>query len=98
MKAITLILILSISLTAQVPQKLIDRAAQSFQETIELRKAVDALETEIDTRKKLESAQSELITSLKTEIATLKDQNAALAKLKCDSTTFFFVIKKRRCR
>jgi hypothetical protein len=101
MRALFLIIILAISASAQtveVPQKLLDRAAQSFQETIELRKAVDALETEIETRKKLEAAQGELISSLKTEIEALRDQNKKLAALKCDKTTIFFVIKKTRCR
>jgi hypothetical protein len=85
--------------TVEVPQKLLDRAAQSFAETAELRKAVDALENEIETRKKLEAAQSELISSLKTEIQALRDQNLALSKIKCDSTTFFFgLIKKKTCR
>ena len=84
--------------TVAVPQKFVDRAAQSFQETIELRKAVEALETENDLRKQKDALQSELIASLKTEVLALKDQNEKLARLKCDKTTIFFVIKKTRCR
>jgi hypothetical protein len=102
MKTLILTLFLAISASAQtveVPQKLLDRAEQSFRETSELRKAVDALETEIETRKRLEAAQSDLISSLKTEIAALREQNVALSKIKCDTNSFFFgLLKSKKCR
>ena len=85
--------------TVEVPEKFVSRAAQSFQETIELRKAVEALETENDLRKQKDVLQSELIASLKTEVLALREENSALAKLKCDSVKFFWgIIRKQQCR
>jgi hypothetical protein len=92
--------------TVEVPQRLLDRAEQSFRETVALRAAVDALEGEIEARKKLEAAQSELIASLKAEIAARDTQLKALAAIKCDESRIYIpglyflgpIAKKKRCR
>jgi hypothetical protein len=100
-KAIILTLILSLTASAQmvpVPQRFIDKADQAFTEVIILRESVELLQTEVTIRKHKDALQSELIASLKTEIEALRDQNKKLSALKCDTVTFFFVIKKKRCR
>ena len=99
MKTLIAILILSLSAVAQVsvPQVFVDQADKAFQEVVADRAVIDAKNQAIAAKDGEITAKDTLIKAL-TEQSKLKDaQIADLAKLKCDTTTLFFVVKIKRC-
>jgi len=100
MKTILTILLFTGIATAQisVSQKFIDDSDAAFREVVALRSANTALEASAKAEKARGDALSLLSESRAEFITLLKADNADLRKLKCDSTSFFFVIKVKRCK
>jgi hypothetical protein len=80
-----------------VPQVFVDQADKAFQEVVSDRAVIDAKNQAIAAKDGEIAAKDTLIQAL-TEQGKLKDaQIADLAKLKCDTTSFLFVVKIKRC-
>lgn len=77
--------------TVEVSQKFIDDANTAFREVVALRAANEALG-------KANAANASAVDALKQVNELLKADNADLRKLKCDSGSFFFVIRWKRCK
>jgi hypothetical protein len=103
MKNLLIILILTVSVataSAQitVSQQFIDDSNAAFREVIALRTANTALVGQVKAEQEAKDANALLAKSQAAFIDILKADNADLRKLKCDSTSIFWVVKIKRCR
>ena len=102
MKALILtILLFTTTVNAQisVSQGFVDDATKAFIELRAERAVSKAQEAEIQAKSDLIKTQSLLIESMKQSIESRDAQIAALAKIKCDKTKFFWgIISKQTCR
>jgi hypothetical protein len=95
------LLLLSATATAQIPvsQSFIDDATRAFIELRAEREVNKAIEKELTAKNALIEAQKVLIENQKQQNLFLIEQNAILAKIKCDKISFLFgIIKKTTCR
>jgi hypothetical protein len=82
-----------------VTQGFVDDATKAFIELRAERGVNKALENELKAKNQLIEAQNALIESQKQQNIFLAEQNKALAAIKCDTTSFFWgIIKKKTCR
>jgi hypothetical protein len=101
MKALILTLILATVSAAQVSvsQSFVDDATKAFIELRAEREVNKAYEREMQAKNLLIESQKNLIESQKQQNIFLAEQNKALAAIRCDTTSFFFgLIKKKQCR
>lgn len=101
MKSLLIILTLAISIgaqTLQVDQQFVDDANAAFREVVVLRTANAALEAAVKAEREAKEANALLAKSQAAFIDLLKADNADLRKLKCDSTSMFWVVKIKRCK
>lgn len=101
MKAVILTIFLLVSTSnaqVTVSQSFLDDATKAFIELRAERSVNQALENELKAKNALIEAQKDLIESQKRQNVFLAEQNAALARLRCDQVSFLFgLIKKRSC-
>jgi hypothetical protein len=102
MKALILTILLAISAhaqTVQVTQGFVDDATKAFIELRAERSVNAAQERELTAKNELIKTQNLLIDSLKLGIETRDAQIKAISALKCDTTSLFWgIIKKKTCR
>jgi hypothetical protein len=81
-----------------VTQGFVDDANGAFRELPALRTAVTALQGQVKAEQDAKDANALAVKVQALFIDLLKADNADLRKLKCDTTTIFWVIKKKSCR
>jgi hypothetical protein len=82
-----------------VSQGFVDDATRAFIELRAEREVNKAIEKELTAKNALIEAQKVLIENQKQQNLFLIEQNAILAKIKCDKISFLFgIIKKTTCR
>ncbi len=94
MKILILTLLLALPVAAQrveTDQSILDAANVAFKEVVALRTAVTSLE-------KANTANALAAEAFKQVNDLLRADNADLRKLKCDSGSFFFVLRWKKCR
>lgn len=101
MKKIILTMLLFVgaaSAQITVSQQFVDDANAAFREVVALRSANTALVGQVKAEQEAKDANVLLAASRADFITLLKADNTDLRKLKCDQTSFFWVIKIKRCR
>lgn len=101
MKILVLLLALSLPVVGQTDrEKVLNQQLNKALDTIEVQdRLISAQERELQAKNDLIKTQSALIESLELGIESRDAQIAALAKIKCDKTKYFWgIISKTTCR